>query len=225
MMFDDSRARIPIVPRDTGQGESLPTAGGPRAATVGDVQDLAAIKASVSRRAYEGLMSADELTWWLDAACSVEHFAALLGHPRAEVLIEDESRAVGTVRFEQAAYISDVYVTRPGTGAGRRMVEALCARARAAGQTTAECSVMGWSSGAIAFWEVMGFRRGRFATQQSWDPEGLMRRFGMMRSRTLSTDYLAYVRALPVVTVQRGRQAARQPVHGLPDRPRELVPR
>jgi ribosomal protein S18 acetylase RimI-like enzyme len=169
---------------------------GPRTATLDDLRELARIKAVVSRRAYSALMSSDELQWWLDAACSPEHFKALLDDPKAAVLIEDTSRAVGTVRFEEAAYISDVYVAHPGMGAGRRIVETLLTYACAAGQASAECSVMAWSPGAIAFWEAMGFRRGRFATQQPWDPDGLMRRDGTMHSRTLATEYLAYVRAL-----------------------------
>jgi hypothetical protein len=201
--FDEFAHSSVTIPRAERPQQQLRATGRPRAARLGDLRDLAAIKAVVSRRAYGTLMSSTQLRWWLDVACSRDHFAALLGDPGAVVLIEQESRAVGTVRFEQAAYISDVYVARPGFGAGRRMVEALLFRARAAGQTSAECSVMAWSSGAIAFWEVMGFRRGRFATQQSWDPEGLMRRHGTMRSRTLSTEYLAYVRALPDAAVPR----------------------
>ena len=64
------------------------------------------------------------------------------------------------------------------------MVDALVARARERGLAQAECSVMGWSADAMVFWTRMGFTRGRFLTQPSFDRDGLMRRDGWMRSST-----------------------------------------
>jgi len=161
-----------------------------------DAAQLSAIKRAVSERAYAALMSERELAWWLEVVCAPDHFAAMIGDPACAVVIDEESFAVGSVRFAQAAYIGDVYVARAGGGAGRAVVDALLERASVAGLTRAECSVMEWSVEAIGFWERIGFRRGRFATQPAWDPDGLMRRVGSMRSRTLSTSYLAYVRAI-----------------------------
>jgi GNAT superfamily N-acetyltransferase len=161
-----------------------------------DAAALSAIKRAVSERVYAALMSERELAWWLQVACAPDHFASMIGDPACAVVIDEEVRAVGSARFAEAAYIGDVYVERPGAGAGRAIVAALLDRAGAAGLTRAECSVMAWSVEAIAFWERLGFRRGRFATQPAWDPEGLMRRVGSMPSRSLSTSYLAYVRAI-----------------------------
>jgi ribosomal protein S18 acetylase RimI-like enzyme len=167
-----------------------------RAATLSDLAELSRIKTTVSRRAYGALMTESELAWWLEVGCSPERFAVPLGDPRCTVLIDDAAHAVGTVTCAEAAYISDVYVERPGHGAGRRMVDALLAVGREAGLAQAECSVMAWSPEAIAFWERMGFRRGRFLTLPSFDPRGLMRRDGAMRSESFPTSYLGYVRAL-----------------------------
>jgi GNAT superfamily N-acetyltransferase len=161
-----------------------------------DAAALSAIKRAVSERAYNGLMSERELDWWLGRPCAEDHFAAMIEDPACAVVIDQEHGGVGSVRFAEAAYIGDVYVERAGAGAGRRIVDALLDRADVAGLTGAECSVMAWSAEAIAFWERIGFRRGRFATQPAWDPEGLMRDVGSMRSRTLSTRYLAYVRVI-----------------------------
>ena len=167
-----------------------------RDARADEVAELSEIKRRVSQRAYAGLMSARELAWWLEVVCAPEHFAALIADPACAVLVEDELEGVGTVRLAEAAYIGDVYVVRAGAGAGRRIVEALLERARADGRPQAECSVMAWSAAAAAFWERIGFRRGRFATQPAWDPEGLMRRDGWMPSRSLATRYLAYTKRL-----------------------------
>jgi ribosomal protein S18 acetylase RimI-like enzyme len=166
-----------------------------RAATTADLAELSRIKSTVSRRVYGALMSESELAWWLDVGCSPERFATPLRDPRSTVLIDDDAHAVGTVTCAEAAYISDVYVERAGRGAGRRMVDALLAAARDAGLAQAECSVMAWSEDAIAFWERMGFRRGRFLTRPVFDPEGLMRRDGEMQSETFPTRYLGFVRA------------------------------
>jgi GNAT superfamily N-acetyltransferase len=167
-----------------------------RTATHDDVTELSRIKATVSRRAYGPVMTPGELAWWLDVGCSPERFAAPLADPRCTVLIDDAAHAVGTVTCAEAAYISDVYVEQAGRGAGRRMVDALLAIGRAAALTQAECSVMAWSTGAIVFWERMGFRRGRFLTLPVFDPGGLMRRDGAMRSEHFRTDYLGFVLAL-----------------------------
>jgi hypothetical protein len=64
------------IRRDERPQQQLRATGGPRAATLDDLRDLAAIKAVVSGRAYGTLMSSEELRWWLDAACSPDHFAA-----------------------------------------------------------------------------------------------------------------------------------------------------
>lgn len=167
-----------------------------RDATGADAGELSAIKRVVSERAYSALMSERELEWWLTVVCAPDHFAAMIEDPACAVVVDDELRGVGTVRLAEAAYIGDVYVAHPGGGAGRRIVDALLGRAVAAGLAQAECSVMEWSIDAIAFWERLGFRRGRFETQPIWDPEGLMRSAGSMRSLSLSTSYLAYVRAI-----------------------------
>jgi GNAT superfamily N-acetyltransferase len=167
-----------------------------RAATTADLPALSANTRLVSERSYGSLMTAAELAWWLEVVCSQEHFAALLDDPDCAVLIDDELRAVGTARFAEAVYIGDLYVARPGAGAGRSIVGVLLDRARDAGLPSAECSVMAWNVDAAAFWERIGFRRGRFMTQPAWDPEDLMRRVGWMRSSTLSTAYLAYVKPL-----------------------------
>ena len=167
-----------------------------RDATDDDAAALGAIKREVSERAYSALMSERELAWWLAVVCAPDHFAAMIADPACAVVIDEQLRGVGSARFAEAAYIGDVYVATPGAGGGRAIVEGLLERARAAGLTRAECSVMAWSADAIAFWERLGFRRGRFETQPVWDPEGLMRRAGSMRSRSLSTSYLAYVRAI-----------------------------
>ena len=167
-----------------------------RTATTSDLQQLSAIKSAVSRRTYGALMTQDQMAWWLDVGCSPSHFATPVDDPRSTVLIDDEAGAVGTVTCAEAAYISDVYVERPGEGAGRRMVDALLAVGREHGLAQAECSVMGWSPDAIAFWVRVGFTRGRFLTKPVFDPEGLMRRDGWMRSESFPTTYLGYVRPL-----------------------------
>ena len=167
-----------------------------RAATTSDLAELSRIKSTVSRRAYGALMTESELAWWLEVGCSPERFATPLGDPRSTVLIDDAAHAVGTVTCAEAAYISDVYVEHAGLGAGRLMVDALLAIGRDAGLAQAECSVMAWSAQAIAFWERMGFRRGRFLTLPVFDRQGLMRRDGEMQSETFPTRYLGYVRAL-----------------------------
>ena len=138
-------------------------------ATTADLPELSAIKSAVSRRAYGGLMTEEQLAWWLDVGCSQERFAPHLDDPHSTVLLDDETRAVGTVTFAEAAYISDVYVERAGEGGGRRMVDALVSLARERGLPQAECSVMGWSADAVVFWTRMGFTRGRFLTQPSFD--------------------------------------------------------
>ena len=165
----------------------------PRTATTADLPELSAIKSAVSRRAYGALMTAEQLAWWLEVGCSEERFAPHLGDPHSAVLLDDETRAVGTVTFAEAAYISDVYVERPGAGGGRRMVDALVSLARERGLPQAECSVMGWSADAVVFWRRMGFTRGRFLTQPSFDPHGLMRRDGWMQSESFPTTYVGYV--------------------------------
>ncbi len=167
-----------------------------RAATRADLSELSAIKGSVSRRAYGALMTEEQLAWWLDIGCSPARFTSALDDPQCTVLIDDEARAVGTIRCAEAAYISDVYVERAGEGAGRRMVDALLALGREQGLGQAECSVMGWASEAIAFWSRMGFRRGHFLTRPVFDPHGLMRRDGWMRSESFPTTYLGFVRPL-----------------------------
>jgi GNAT superfamily N-acetyltransferase len=167
-----------------------------RTATTADLPELSAIKSAVSRRAYGALMTEAQLAWWLDVGCSQERFAPHLDDPGSTVLLDDETRAVGTITFAEAAYISDVYVERAGVGGGRRMVDALLSLARERRLPQAECSVMGWSSDAMAFWTRMGFERGRFMTQPSFDRHGLMRRDGWMRSESFPTTYLGYVRAL-----------------------------
>jgi GNAT superfamily N-acetyltransferase len=167
-----------------------------RTATTADLPELSAIKSAVSRRAYGALMTEEQLAWWLDVGCSQERFAPHLDDPGSTVLLDDETRAVGTITFAEAAYISDVYVERAGAGGGRRMVDALLSLARGRRLPQAECSVMGWSSDAMAFWRRMGFERGRFMTQPSFDRHGLMRRDGWMRSESFPTTYLGYVRAL-----------------------------
>jgi ribosomal protein S18 acetylase RimI-like enzyme len=167
-----------------------------RTATTADLAELSAIKSSVSRLAYGALMTDEQLAWWLEMGCSQARFQAPLGDSRSTVLIDHEAGAVGTVTCAEAAYISDVYVARPGEGAGRRMVEALLALGREHGLAQAECSVMGWSPEASAFWIRMGFTRGRFLTKPAFDPEGRMRRDGWMQSESFPTTYLGYVRAL-----------------------------
>jgi ribosomal protein S18 acetylase RimI-like enzyme len=167
-----------------------------RTATLDDLEELSRVKSTVSRRAYGAVMTPEELAWWLDVGCSPERFAVPVADPRCTVLIDDAAHAVGTVTCAEAAYISDVYVERAGEGAGRRMVDALLAIGREAALAQAECSVMAWSTGAIAFWERMGFRRGRFLTLPVFDPGGRMRRDGAMRSEHFRTDYLGFVRAL-----------------------------
>jgi hypothetical protein len=167
-----------------------------RTATTADLPELSAIKSAVSRRAYGALMTEEQLAWWLDVGCSAERFAPHLDDPHSTVLVDDETRAVGTVTFAEAAYISDVYVVRAGEGGGRRMVDALVSLARERELPQAECSVMGWSADAIVFWMLMGFTRGRFLTRPSFDRHGLMRRDGWMQSETFPTTYLGYVLAL-----------------------------
>lgn len=167
-----------------------------RIATTADLPDLSAIKSEVSRRAYGGLMTEEQLAWWLELGCSQERFAPHLDDPDSTVLVDDEARAVGTVTFAEAAYISDVYVERAGEGGGRRMVDALVTLARERRLAQAECSVMGWSTDAMVFWTRMGFTRGRFLTRPSFDRDGLMRRDGWMRSEHFPTTYVGYVLAL-----------------------------
>jgi hypothetical protein len=122
-----------------------------RIATTADLPDLSAIKSAVSRRAYGGLMTEEQLAWWLEVGCSQERFAPHLDDPRSTVLVDDEARAVGTVTFAEAAYISDVYVERAGEGGGRRMVDSRRPSARSwAGARTRWCSGRAWASRAGA---------------------------------------------------------------------------
>ena len=55
---------------------------------------------------------------------------------------------------------------------------------------------MGWSADASGVLARMGFTRGRFLTQPSFDRHGLMRRDGWMQSEHFPTTYVGYVLAL-----------------------------
>jgi RimJ/RimL family protein N-acetyltransferase len=134
-----------------------------RVFTPDDTASIAAIKTDAATRAYGDIWPAPVLDAWLATHCDEEFIEERCTAPGSLALVAlAGTTLVGTARLGRksttTAYLADVYVTTPGQGVGRTIVEALLDLAvRQFRSTDVHCCVVAQNLPAREFFESCGF--------------------------------------------------------------------